>query len=451
MTEPKPPLGRHVATVSGLLRDIGQVGRDPRRGGYSRFTFSDADLELREWFMAEASRRSMDVEIDRNGAIWAWRPGPGGALDGAIVTGSHLDSVPGGGQFDGPLGIASALVAVDVLDIRRRSFDRPLAVVVFPEEEGARFGQACLGSQLMTGALSPQAALACRDVDGISLAEALRRSGIDPARSGRDDEAIGRIRAFVELHVEQGRGLIDLHQPVAIGSSIIGHGLWRLIVSGQGNHAGATVMSQRRDPLVAASIIVKMVRDAACEVPDARATVGRIQPVPGGTNVIASRVEVWLDVRHPDDDTAKVLVATIFDRARQAAALEGCEVSLVEESYGGSVAFDPTLRAQLAATLPDAPILRSGAGHDAGVLADVVPSAMLFTRNPSGISHSQEEQIEESDAESGAAALAEVLAELLTIDAASGPVAGEQGRGVSGFPAPVDQPSSPPADSHRSR
>jgi beta-ureidopropionase / N-carbamoyl-L-amino-acid hydrolase len=405
------------ATVSGLLSDIRQVGRDARRGGYSRFTYSGADLELREWFVAEASRRSMDVETDRNGAIWAWRPGPGGSLEEAVVTGSHLDSVPGGGEFDGPLGIASALVAVDLLDARGGSFARPLAVVVFPEEEGSRFGQACLGSQLMTGALSPEAALDLQDIDGISLAEALSKNGIDPARLGRDDEAIGRISAFVELHVEQGRGLIDLGQPVAIASSLLGHGLWRLTVTGEGNHAGATSMGHRRDPLVAASSIIAIVRDAAREVPDARATVGRIQPVPGGTNVIASRVEVWLDVRHPDDVVARGLATTIFDRARVAAAVEGCEVTLVEESYGGAVDFDPVLRDRLAAVLPEAPILRSGAGHDAGVLGDLVPTAMLFTRNPTGISHSPEEQIEESDAELGAAALAEVLADLVAIDA----------------------------------
>ncbi|MFC5677967.1 allantoate amidohydrolase [Aeromicrobium endophyticum] len=416
----------HPSTVSGLLTDVRQVGRDARRGGYSRFTYSDADLELREWFVAEASRRSLDVDVDRNGAIWAWRPGPGGSLEDAVVTGSHVDSVPGGGEFDGPLGIASALVAVDHLDASGARLDRPLAVVLFPEEEGARFGQACLGSQLMTGAFDPVAALDLRDVDGVSLAEALRRGGIDPTRLGRDDQALSRIGAFVELHVEQGRGLIDLGQPVAIASSIIGHGLWRLTVSGEGNHAGATAMDHRRDPLVAAAAVIALVRDAAREVPGARATVGRVQPIPGGTNVIASRVDVWVDVRHDDDQVARSLVSTIFDRARRAAALEGCDVTLTEQSYGGSVDFDPTLRDRLAAVLPEAPILRSGAGHDAGVLADVVPTAMLFTRNPTGISHSPEEQIEEADAESGAAALADVLRDLLTLDEA--PPASTPGR-----------------------
>ncbi|MFF6995806.1 allantoate amidohydrolase [Streptomyces sp. NPDC008313] len=401
------------ATAGQLLRGIHDVGRDLRRGGYSRFAYGAAELDLREWFVAEAARRSMDTETDRNGVLWAWLPGPGDSCEQAVVTGSHLDSVPGGGEFDGPLGVASAFAAVDLLRARGFTADRALAIVAFPEEEGGRFGQACLGSQLMTGAMDADRALRLRDADGISLAEALAGAGIDPAHVGRDDEAIRRIGAFVELHVEQGRGLVDLGEPVAIGSSIIGHGLWRLTVAGQGNHAGATRMTERRDPVVAAGAIVVAARDAARAVKDARVTVGRIEPTPGGTNVIASCVDVWLDVRHPDDAEVVTLVAAIADRARVVAAAEGCEVTLVEESYGGSVRFDRPLRDRLAAVLPDAPHLDAGAGHDAGVLAGVVPTAMLFTRNPTGISHAPQEQVEDADAQSGAAALADVLQDLL--------------------------------------
>jgi N-carbamoyl-L-amino-acid hydrolase len=403
-----------MTTVMKLLGDIRDVGRDALRGGYSRFSFTATDGDLREWFAAEGARRSMDVEVDRNGAVWAWRAGSGGTLEHAVVTGSHLDSVPGGGEFDGPLGIASAFAAVDQLDARGATYDRALAIVAFPEEEGGRFGQACLGSQLMTGALSPHRALALRDDEGISLADALIHAGVDPSRLGRDDEAIGRIGSFVELHVEQGRGLVDLGQPVAIASSIIGHGLWRLTVTGEGNHAGATLMSHRRDPMVAAGAIVVAVRDLAAAVSGARATVGRIQSVPDGTNVIASRVAIWLDVRHPDDRVAADLVAAIHERARVVAAGEGCEVDVVQMSYGGSVQLDAPLRDRIAMSLPEAPVLAAGAGHDAGVLAEVVPTAMLFTRNPTGISHSPDEQIEDEDAEAGAAALADVLHDLLT-------------------------------------
>ncbi len=401
------------ATVSGLLRDVRDVGRDVARGGYSRFSLGSADREMREWFCAEAERRSLEVEVDRNGAIWAWRWGVHGTREHGIVTGSHLDSVPGGGQFDGPLGLASALVAVDLLDDRGVLGERPLAIVVFPEEEGARFGQACLGSQLMTGALDPSQVLGIRDVDGTSLAEALAGVGVDPDRVGRDDDAIGRIDAFVELHVEQGRGLVDLGQPVAIASSIIGHGLWRMTLVGEGNHAGATRMTDRRDPMVAAAATVVAIRDVALSVPEARATVGRIALTPGGTNVIASRVDLWIDVRHPDDSVAAAVVEQIRERASEVAASERCRVELVEESYGGAVHFDEALRGRLESALPDAPVLPTGAGHDAGVLAAAVPTAMLFTRNPTGVSHSPEEQIEDVDAEAGARALAVVLQDLL--------------------------------------
>ena len=400
--------------VTRLLRQVRDLGRDAQRGGYSRFAYTADELELREWFVSEAEARSLDVETDRNGAIWAWRPGAGGSLDDAVVTGSHLDSVPGGGEFDGPLGVASALAAVDLLEARGVTGGRPLAVVAFPEEEGARFGLACLGSQLMTGAVTPDRALNLRDADGTTFADALVRAGHDPARIGRDDEAIARIGAFVELHVEQGRGLVDLGSPVAIASSILGHGRWRLTVTGEGNHAGATLMEDRRDPMVAAAAIVVAVRDAARSVKDARATVGRIQPTPGGTNVIASRVDVWLDVRHPDDAVTAAVVRDILARARVLAAAEGCEVRLVEESYSDAVSFDAELGARLSAVLPDAPVLATGAGHDAGVLAARVPTAMLFTRNPTGVSHSPAEHVEDADAEAGAVALAAVLAELIS-------------------------------------
>jgi N-carbamoyl-L-amino-acid hydrolase len=400
-------------SVTQLLGAIRNVGRDNQRGGYSRFTFAPAELELREWFVAEARRRSMDVEIDRNGLIWAWRAGAGGSLENAIVTGSHLDSVPGGGAFDGPLGIASALKAVDLLDARGVVADRPLAVVAFPEEEGGRFGLACLGSQLMTGKVSPDRARNLRDDDGNTYADAFARAGLDPVHMGRDDEALGRVAAFVELHVEQGRGLVDLSQPVAIGSSILGHGRWRLTVTGEGNHAGTTLMRDRRDPMVVAGYIIGVAQKEARAFADARATIGRIQSVPGGTNVIASRVELWLDVRHPEDVVTRVVVATIAEQARDLAANEGCEFDLVEESYSGAVGFDSALRDHLSTVLPNAPVLDTGAGHDAGVLADAVPTAMLFTRNPTGVSHSPHEQIDDDDAESGALALADVLENLL--------------------------------------
>jgi N-carbamoyl-L-amino-acid hydrolase len=384
------------------LDDLAGVGRDSRRGGYSRHGFDHAELELREWFAAEAARRGLDLETDRNGNLWAWWGAPG---PGAVVTGSHLDSVPGGGAFDGPLGVVSALLAVDTLRAKGFTPSRPVAVVVFAEEEGGRFGVACLGSRLLTGAIRPEVALRLTDPDGVTLADAVSQVGLDPARFGRDDEALSRVGCFVELHVEQGRGLAV---PVGVASSILAHGRWRFTFTGQGNHAGTTLIADRRDPMVPASRVVLAARRAA--VGDARATVGRLVPNPGGTNVIASTVDLWLDARAPQG--ARELVDAISAEARRAAADEGCELVVREESYGDTVHFDAALRDDLAGVLGGVPALPTGAGHDAGILAAHVPTAMLFVRNPTGISHAPQEHAEPADCAAGVAALSTVLEQL---------------------------------------
>lgn len=399
-----------METVNQLLDSIKDVGRDAVRGGYSRAVYSTPELDLRQWFIEQAQQRGLGVETDRNGIIWAWWGKP---QEGALVTGSHLDSVPGGGAFDGPLGVASALAAVDVLVSRGLEPGRSLAITVFPEEEGSRFGVACLGSRLLTGAIDVDKALNLRDVDGNTFADIARSNGLDPRHVGPDPEAVARIGDFVELHVEQGKGLGQGGPAIAVGSSILGHGRWKLSVSGQGNHAGTTLMADRADPMVAAAQIVVAVRDTAAKQPDARATVGRLTPVPGGTNVIASRVDLWLDARHPDDAVTAQLIESIYRAAREIAAGEGCTVSLTEESYSDTVHFDSTLSRRIGELLPGAPVLATGAGHDAGVLAGHVPSAMLFVRNPSGISHSPEEYVADEDAAAGAVALADVLEGLL--------------------------------------
>lgn len=399
-----------METVSQMLRSLNDVGQDPVRGGYSRPVYSTAELDLRNWFSEQARRRGLDVETDRNGIIWAWW---GPQQDGALVTGSHLDSVPGGGAYDGPLGVASALAAVDLLKARGIKPARSLAITVFPEEEGSRFGVACLGSRLLTGAIDADRALRLKDSEGDTFADVARANGLDPRHVGADPDALARIGDFVELHVEQGIGLGSEGPGIAVGSSILGHGRWKLTIHGQGNHAGTTLMADRADPMVAAAQIIMAVRNTAARHPDARATIGRIIPIPGGTNVIASRVDMWLDARHPDDAVTAHLVEEIHGRALKVADEEGCTVKLTEESYSGTVHFDASLTQRIGAMLPEAPMLDTGAGHDAGVLASFVPSAMLFVRNPSGISHSPEEHVMDEDADAGAIALANVLAGLL--------------------------------------
>ncbi|MEZ0165908.1 allantoate amidohydrolase [Kineococcus sp. LSe6-4] len=399
--------------TAALLAAIADTGRDPVRGGYSRPVFATAERDLLEWYLAELGRRGLEGETDRNGIVWAWWNPAGAPLRDAVVTGSHLDSVPGGGAFDGPLGVASALRALDLLRERGTEPARPLGLAVFPEEEGSRFGVACLGSRLLTGAIAPERALALTDPDGTTFADAARGAGLDPAGFGRDDEALARIGCFVELHVEQGRGLVDLDAPVAVASSVIGHGRWRFTVHGQGNHAGTTLLADRHDPLLVAALVVAAAREVAAAHPGTRATVGRLNPVPGGANVIASRVDLWLDVRHPEDAVTAAVVAEVSRRAAELATVEGCTVDVREESLSPTVDFDVALFRRLSGVLPGAPLLATGAGHDAGVLAERVPTAMLFTRNPTGVSHSPEEFCTDADAERGSVALADVLADLL--------------------------------------
>lgn len=400
--------------ANALLAEIAGVGTDPVRGGYTRTVFSAPELELRTWFARHAVDRGLALETDGNGIIWAWWDVPSGDRSGAIVTGSHLDSVPGGGNFDGPLGVVSGLAAVDRLRERGIQPGRPLAVAVFPEEEGSRFGVACLGSRLMAGVTPPSRVRELTDDAGVSYAQAATAAGFDPDRIGHDPERLARIAAFVELHVEQGRGLEDLGQPIALAGAILGHGRWHVIIEGRGDHAGATRMSDRQDPVVVAAEMIRSTRERTLAVPDARGTVGRISVVPGGTNVIASRAETWLDVRHRDENSVRRIVSEIRADVQRAAEAEGCTVRVEEQSFSPTVDFDPKLRAHLRSVLPEAPVLDTGAGHDAGVLAAVIPTAMLFVRNPTGASHTPAETSEPADVAAGVEALTDVLESLLT-------------------------------------
>jgi N-carbamoyl-L-amino-acid hydrolase len=393
-----------------LWSGLGRIGRDDATGGYARFAWTEVDLTLRAWFRDQAGSLGLAVEQDRNGNQWAWwgKPGPG-----AVVTGSHLDSVPGGGAYDGPLGVLSGLLAVDRLRSRGVRPSRPVAVVNFADEEGARFGVACIGSQLMTGVLPPDRARALTDAGGTTLAEAMTAAGADPDALGRDDQALERIGTFVELHVEQGIDLAERNAAVGVASAIWPHGRWRCSFAGEGNHAGTTRLADRHDPMLPFASTVLAAREVAERVGGV-ATFGRVRVQPGGTNVIASAVDGWLDSRAPAEATVRALVDGVADAARAAATRHGVDFTLTEESWSPVVDFRPQLRDRLAAVLGGAPVLPTGAGHDAGVLAAHVPSAMLFVRNPTGVSHSPAEHADAADCIAGIEALAAVLEDLVT-------------------------------------
>ncbi|GLW04961.1 Zn-dependent hydrolase [Microtetraspora sp. NBRC 13810] len=384
----------------GMWRAVADVGRD-RRGGYARDAWSAADLELREWFRQEAGLRDLAVREDRNGNLWAWWGDPGSRP--GVVTGSHLDSVRQGGAFDGPLGVVSAFAAIDALRERGVRPGRPLGVACFTDEEGARFGVPCVGSRLLTGVLDPARACGLTDDEGDTLADVLRAAGRSPQALGRDEETLRHVGVFVELHVEQGKGLVDEDAAVGVASAIRPHGRWRFDFRGRADHAGTTLLADRDDPMLPFARTVLLAREAA-ERHGVVATVGKVRVEPGSANAIPARVSAWLDARGPEESAVRALVAELTGAA-------GAEVEC--ESWTPVVDFDAALRDRLAGALGGVPVLPTGAGHDAGVLASAgVPSAMVFVRNPTGISHSPEEYAEPGDCHAGVAALARVLEEL---------------------------------------
>lgn len=390
-----------------MFSELGGIGRD-EAGGFTRTSWSAADAELRAWFAQEAAARDMAFEQDGNGNLWAWWGGPG---DGAVVTGSHLDSVPNGGAFDGPLGVVSAFLAVDHLRAQSLVLRHPLAVACFSDEEGAGFGVACVGSRLMTGTLSPDAARRLVGPQGATLEEAMRRAGADPAGLGPTPERVAAIDAYVELHIEQGRRLVDIGAPLGLATAIWPHGRWRCSFRGEPDHAGTTLLEDRHDPVLAFSVTALAARRAAQRY-DARATFGKVVAHPNATNAVAGRVDAWLDCRAEAEATLKTAVAEIVEAAEAAAADFGCGFEASAESLTPRVEFDPKLRQRISAVLGGVPELATAAGHDAGVLSGCVKAAMLFVRNPTGTSHSPAEHADVGDCLAGVHALAQVLADL---------------------------------------
>ncbi|MFI6758886.1 allantoate amidohydrolase [Micromonospora sp. NPDC050417] len=399
------PHGDDVAAFRKLWDQIAPVGRDPVSGGYLRFAFTEPELRLRDWFRQQAADRGMPVESDGNGNLVAWYGDPGAG--DAVLVGSHFDSVPHGGAYDGPLGIVSAWLALDRLRERGTALRRPIGVVAFAEEEGARFGVPCLGSRLLTGELDADRAAALTDRDGITLAKAL---GDEPA--GARPDLLARIGAFVELHVEQGRALVDLAAPVGVASGIWPHGRWRMDFTGEANHAGTTLMTDRRDPMLTYAFTVLAANKEARRF-GAQATVGRVEVEPNATNAVPSLVRGWLDARAAEVATLDTLIEAIGQKATERAVRDRTALRLTRESVTPLVEFDGGLIDLFQRVLRGGvPVLPTAAGHDAGVLAAHLPTAMLFVRNPTGVSHSPAETAEDIDCAAGVARLADVLTTL---------------------------------------
>jgi allantoate deiminase len=387
------------------LSAIGGSGSAVTRLGLSREEQAARDL-VGSWLAA----RGATVRRDAAANLVARFGGDGPA----VMVGSHLDSVPEGGRFDGALGVLCAVEAIDALLDDGVRFRRPVEIVGWCDEEGARFGIGLFGSCAAFGRL-PANAAARADRGGISIADALRALG----ESGDPTQALrpaGSLAAYLELHIEQGPRLERADLPLAVVSTIVGIFHGRVTVKGRQDHAGATVMGERKDALVAAAEMIVALERIAASVPDAVGTVGEIVPRPGAKNVIPGEVTFSLDIRAPREDDVERVLRELRSEMRRIGDARAVTSSVDVLARVPVAPLDPGLRDLLLRTTKavgvDAPLLVSGAGHDAQnpQLAGV-PTGMIFVRSTGG-SHTPRESCDLADAALGADALARAIKEL---------------------------------------
>ncbi len=344
----------------------------------------------------------MEVRVDAVGNLRGlWKPLNSGPR--RLVLGSHIDTVPDAGAYDGVLGVVLALEWVRLA--QEAVLPLAIEVIAFSEEEGVRYPP-FLGSRAVAGTFD-KSMLAYEDSDGIRMDEAIRRFGLDP--SNIDEAALDpQVLGFVEIHIEQGPVLDTENIPLAVVSGIVGQTRLALRFAGHANHAGTTPMNLRHDALAAAAEWITMVessvaRAASADEPGLVATVGNVAVVPNATNVIPGRVEVSLDLRHTSNRTRTLWISQLLKEAEIAARKRGVGLELVREVNQPAVAMDPDLSLNLKLGVEAAgyPLktMPSGAGHDAMVMAARMPAAMLFLRSPGGISHHPSEAVREEDVE----------------------------------------------------
>jgi allantoate deiminase len=341
----------------------------------------------------------MDIRVDAVGNLR-------GRAEGSVPTapllllGSHLDSVRDAGRYDGPLGILVAIEVVDRARENHRALPFPVEVLAFADEEGLRFQTTYLGSCALAGSFDP-AYLDLVDADGIHLREAIGTFGGNPGALADAVLRPGEARAYIEVHIEQGPYLESVAAPVGVVTAIAGQTRILTAFLGEAGHAGTVAMHLRRDPLPAAAEIVLAAEDLARETPGLLATVGTIEVIPGASNVIPSQARFSLDVRHPEDAVRTDAVSVLERRMHELAATRSLGVEWRIARDHPAVPCDTSLAARLAEAVAAAGLpverLPSGAGHDAVVMSEIVPVAMLFVRCAGGISHHPAESVMTSD------------------------------------------------------
>ena len=314
-----------------------------------------------------------------------------------LVIGSHLDTVPDAGAFDGVMGVVLGVALLESLRGERLPF--AIEVVGFSEEEGVRFNTPFIGSRALVGTLDDEI-LARRDARGVSVREAIENFGLKPAEIP-DARLRGEILGYIEFHIEQGPVLEELGRPLGVVEALAGQSKMEFTFTGRANHAGTTPMHLRRDAVACAAEWITAVEREAQRVPGLVATVGAVHVKPGATNVIAGEARATLDLRHRTDDVRATAVETIARLAEQIAARRGLSVRHEKKASQPAVAMDALLAGEIEEAIRRAGCephrMVSGAGHDAMILAEKYPAAMMFVRCPSGISHSPEETVQVED------------------------------------------------------
>ncbi|HTP22174.1 MAG TPA: Zn-dependent hydrolase [Solirubrobacteraceae bacterium] len=399
-----------MITAEGLairLSDLEQIGIGP--DGVRRLAWTAEDAATQAWFERQAAGVGLRVERDPAGNLWAC-PGSDPPWWGI---GSHLDSVRGGGRFDGPLGVACAFeIAAGAAGAAA-----PVAVLSFADEEGARWGTPTFGSKALAGRLDLPAVLSRRDDAGVELGDAMRLSGVDPDGISAAPGWLGRLAGFVEIHIDQTTDLARADSPVGVVSSLAARTRLEVVLRGRADHAGTTPRAERRDALSAAARLIVGAEDLAVRG-DAPVTVttSRILAWPNASTTIAAEVRLWIDARSAGGFAAIDAWHGALDSvAEELSARSGVEIAFSVASRSDAREFSPWLRAALARASEEVvghavPEVVCFAGHDAGVLAEQIPAAMLFVRNETGISHSPAENVELADAAVAARVVERALA-----------------------------------------
>ena len=385
------------------LSELAEVGK-LESGGVTRLSFTQEERAAKDLVASFMEDAGLAVREDGAGNLFGRREGSDPDAP-AVLIGSHVDSVYEGGNFDGPLGVLAGVEVAQSMKEGGVETVRPVEVVAFTDEEGARFSFGMIGSRALAGTLSEEG-LQHEDADGVSIADAMRRYGLDPAGIAESARPPDSLAAYLELHIEQGRVLENEGLPVGTVTGIAAPVWRRLVFVGETGHAGTTPMQLRRDALAAAAEVMAVVEEEASATGTSVGTVGQLSVEPGGINIIPGRVEMSLDLRDIDEKTRDAVEDRILERARGVCERRGVgfetEVLQRMTPISCSEAVRGAVRAACEELGFEAYGLASGAAHDGMQLVGLCPVGMIFVRSKEGVSHSPEEWSSKEDCTAGA-------------------------------------------------